>query len=142
MDSEILWLFIRVIVLLPLILALAYFTIKYGLARSRGFTATGGRRMKVVEHLPLGPKAGLALVEIGGRYYLVAFQEHSIQLLKEFDSLPEPISEPNPDIRSTTDFKELLSHKIKQLSQQYLPGSGRQGKSGSGCPESEESKKD
>lgn len=140
MDSETLWLFIRMIILLPLVLVLAYFTIKYGLARNKGFTA-GTRHMRVVEHLPLGPKGGLTLVEIGGRYYLVAFQEDSISLLKEFDSLPEPITGTGAGPGSVKDFKEVLSQQMKQLSQQYLTGLRRQGKSGSGCPEGDQEEK-
>ncbi|SHF37077.1 flagellar biosynthetic protein FliO [Desulforamulus putei] len=139
MDSETLWLFIKLITLLPLVLVLAYFTIKYGLARSRGFTA-GARHMRIVEHLPLGSKGGLTLVELGGRYYLVAFQENSISLLKEFDSLPEPVSGPGAGPGPVTDFREILSQQIK-LSQQYLSGLRRQGRSGSGCPERDQEEK-
>ncbi|MEW6697240.1 MAG: flagellar biosynthetic protein FliO [Bacillota bacterium] len=140
MGSETLWLFIRLIIVLPLVLVLAYITIKYGLARSRGFTA-GARHMRVVEHLPLGPKGGLTLVEIGGRYYLVAFQEDSITLIKEFDSLPEPIAVPGAGPGSVKDFKEVLSRQMKQLSKQYRSGFGRRGKSGSGCTERDQEEK-
>ncbi|ABO50907.1 hypothetical protein Dred_2397 [Desulforamulus reducens MI-1] len=140
MDNETIWLFIKVFTLLPLILVLAYITIKYGLARTRGFTI-GTRYMRRVDHLPLGPKAGLTLVEVGGRYYLVAFQENSISLLKEFDTLPESISASSPATGSVTNFKDILYQHMKQT-QQYLSGKGRKGKSGSGCPASGQKEKD
>lgn len=111
MDNETIWLFIRVVVGLPLVLVLAYFTIKYGLARNRGF-APGPRHMRVIEHLPLCTKGGLALVELGGRYYLVAFQENNISLLKELDSLPEPKDNP-VDGFSMGSFRDILNRKLK-----------------------------
>lgn len=139
MENETLWLFIRLIIVLPLVLVLAYFSIKYGLARGRGFT-TGARHMRVVEHLPLGPKGGLTLVEIGGRYYLVAFQENSVSLLKEFDTLPEPSSILEAGYGGQTEFKEILAQHLKQ-SQQYLTGLIRKDKNGSRCPERDQDKK-
>ncbi|AQS59814.1 flagellar biosynthetic protein FliO [Desulforamulus ferrireducens] len=134
MDSEILWLFLRLIILLPLVLGLAYVTIKYGLARTRGFSPGTSRYMRVVEYMALGPKGGLALVEIGSRYYLVALQDNNITLLKEFSDLPEPLTIPGPGSGSMADFKDILSQQMKQLI-------GRKGRSGSGCPENNQQKK-
>jgi flagellar protein FliO/FliZ len=139
MDKETLWLFIKVITLLPLILVMAYLTIKYGLSRTGG-AAMGSKYMRRVDHLPLGPKAGLTLVEVGGRYYLVAFQENHITLLKEFDSLPEQINTTGIGTESVANFKEVLSQQLKQT-QQYLAGRRRQGKGGSGCQESDQQDK-
>ncbi|MDO7788376.1 flagellar biosynthetic protein FliO [Desulforamulus aquiferis] len=110
MDNETIWLFIRLVIVLPLVLVLAYFTIKYGLSRNKGFVS-GSRHMRVVEYLPLGQKGGLAMVEIGDRYYLVAFQENNISLLKEFEQLPEPLSSPGPDTFGS--FRDILNRKLK-----------------------------
>lgn len=112
MESEILWLFIRLVIVLPLVLALAYFFIRYGLARSRSFTL-GSKYMRIVEHLPLGAKGGLALVELGGKFYLVAFQEHSISLLKEYDAMPEPLASQGSGQAPMASFKDMLNRKIK-----------------------------
>ncbi|MEG6520916.1 flagellar biosynthetic protein FliO [Desulfotomaculum sp. 1211_IL3151] len=138
MDNETLWLFIKVITLLPLILVMAYLTIKYGLSRAGG-AAMGSKYMRRVDHLPLGPKAGLTLVEIGGRYYLVACQENHVTLLKEFDALPEQINTSGIGTDSAVHFKEVLSQQFKQT-QQYLAGR-RQGKGGSGCQGSDQQDK-
>lgn len=140
MGNETLWLFIRLIIVLPLVLALAYFTIKYGLARGRGFATTGTRHMRVVEHLPLGPKGGLALVEVGGRYYLMAFQENNVSLLKEFDTLPEQLKTSAIGAGGQLDFKEVLSQQLKG-SQEKLTGLLRKGKNGSRCPERDQEQK-
>lgn len=139
MDNETLWLFIKLITLLPLILFLAYLTIKYGLSRAGG-AAMGSKYMRRVDHLPLGPKTGLTLVEVGGRYYLVACQENQITLLKEFDSLPKPINTSGLGTESGGNFKEVLSQQLKQT-QQHLAGRWRQGKGGSGCQESDQQEK-
>lgn len=115
MDSkDILFAFIRTIIALPLVLALAYVVIKYGLAR-RGLVKgeQGGRRMRVVEQMPLGPKGLLSLVEVGGRYYLLAHAETGVTVIKEYDTLPEPLAESN-FAESLPDFRQLLKNKLKQ----------------------------
>lgn len=138
MNNETLWLFFKVITLLPLILVMAYLTIKYGLARAGG-AAMGSKYMRRVDHLPLGPKAALTLVEVGGRYYLVACQDNQITLLKEFDTLPEQINTSGMGTDAVANFKDVLSQQLKQT-QQYL-ATRRQGKGGSGCQESDQQDK-
>ncbi|MGQ9824829.1 MAG: flagellar biosynthetic protein FliO [Desulfotomaculales bacterium] len=88
MDREIFWAVLRLAVALPLVLALAYLTVKYGMARSRLPTSGVRRRMRVVEQLPLGPRTGLSLVQVGGEYFLLAFHEGKVALLKEYGELP------------------------------------------------------
>ncbi len=88
MSSDLIGAVVRTLVALPLVLGLAYLVLKYGLAR-RYVTASGSRRMKLVEQLPLGPKTTLSLVELGGSYYLLGHQDSSISLVKELKELPE-----------------------------------------------------
>jgi len=88
MSGDLIWAVVRLLVALPLVLGMAYLILKYGLAR-RYATSPGGRRMKLVEQLPLGPKTVLSLVALGNRYYLLAHQDHTVQLIKELDELPE-----------------------------------------------------
>jgi len=87
MNEDVLWAFMRLVVSLPVVLLLAYFGIRYASAR-RFYGLGGERRMRLVEQLPIGPKGFLSLVEVGGRYYLLAQQEASITLIKEFDQVP------------------------------------------------------
>jgi flagellar protein FliO/FliZ len=118
MDSkEILFAFIRTIIALPLVLLLAYVVIKYGLAR-RGLAKgdQGGRRMRVVEQMPLGPKGLLSLVEVGGKYYLLAHTETGVTVVEEYDNLPEPLALENNFAESLPDFRQLLKFKMKQQS--------------------------
>lgn len=89
MSSELVGPLVRLILTLPVVLGLAYLVLKYGLAR-RYSAGLGNRRMKLVEQLPLGPRATLSLIDLGGRYYLIAHQDNSISLIKELDSIPGP----------------------------------------------------
>ncbi|MBM7854220.1 flagellar protein FliO/FliZ [Desulfohalotomaculum tongense] len=118
MDKEVLYAFVRTLLALPLVLVLAYLLIKYGIAR-RGTVYTGGhrRRMRVVEQMPLGAKGWLSLVEVGGRYYLLAHSENGFTLVKEYDSLPEVIERGGLN-HSLPSFHQILKGKLK-------PGAGR-----------------
>ncbi len=84
---------VKIIVLLPLVAALAYFSIKYGLAR-RPFYYGGNRRMRLVEQVAIGPKTAVSLVEVGGRYILLAHSDNAFHVIRELDELPEPVKQP------------------------------------------------
>ncbi len=81
---------VRIIITLPLVAALAYFLIKHGLAR-RSLLPGGKRRMRLVEQVPLGPKTSLSLVEVGGRYILLAHSENGFCVVREMEELPAPV---------------------------------------------------
>lgn len=117
MSSDLVWAMVRMLVTLPIVLGLVYLVLKYGLAR-RYVTASGQRRMKLVEQLPLGPKSTLSLVAMGGVYYLLAHQENSITLVKELGELPEP------DEIKIADIVELTPQPIKDYDLKKPPESG------------------
>ncbi|OAT79926.1 flagellar biosynthetic protein FliO [Desulfotomaculum copahuensis] len=83
---------IQLLVYLILICLLAYLVVRYGLGRRFAFLS--GRRMRVVEQLPLGPKAALTLVQVGHRYYLLAHQDGAVVVVREFEQLPEELPVP------------------------------------------------
>lgn len=90
MDQEMFAAIVRLVIFLPVVAALAYFTVKYGLARRQGWF--GARRyLRVVEQLPLGPRTGLSLVQVGKEYFLIGFHDGKLSLLKEFAQLPEEL---------------------------------------------------
>ncbi|MFZ5632059.1 MAG: flagellar biosynthetic protein FliO [Bacillota bacterium] len=109
MDTEILIAAVKLIVMLPLVTALAYFLIKYGLSR-RSFIPGGKRRMRLVEQIPIGPKTLISLVEVGGRYILLAHSDSGFQVLREMDELPEPVAQQDLEL---ADWKELLGNLRK-----------------------------
>lgn len=73
------------LVVVGLILAL------YGLAKKRlTLGKLGGSAIKVIELRPLLPKSTLALVEVGGRQYLLGISGDQIRLLAEVSGSGEP----------------------------------------------------
>jgi len=114
MDKELIFAFIRTIIALPVVVGLAYVVIKYGLAR-RGLAqgGTGGRRMRVVEQLPLGAKGLLHLVEVGDKYYLLAQSENGFTMIKELDRLPDPLADTD-SANGLPDFRQLLNLNLKK----------------------------
>lgn len=116
MDTEILWAAIRIIIVLPLVTALAYFLIKYGLAKR--FTAYGGqRRMRVIEQISLGPKTLLSLVEVGGHYILLAHSDGRFQIIREMEELPTSIL---TEEVGSTDLKVMLDLLKKKAGNSLL----------------------
>jgi len=109
-TSEMIGAALRLLIVLPLVTAMAYFFIKYGLAR-RSRVINGSRRMRIIEQLPIGPKAFLTLVEVGGSYLLLAQHEKGVSVLEHMDDLPNPVAPGEKDI----DFKEILSAASKGI---------------------------
>lgn len=118
MNNDLVWAMVRVLVALPLVLGLAYLVLKYGIAR-RYVMTTGNRRMRLVEQLPLGPKATLSLVALGEAYFLMAHQDSSITLIKELGKLPELEDIKIPNV------VELTPHTIEEYN--HLQESGSEG---------------
>ncbi|HHW08101.1 MAG TPA: flagellar biosynthetic protein FliO [Clostridia bacterium] len=81
MEGDLWTAVLRVIIFLPLVVLLAYWSIKFG--ASRGQLWQGSGSMRVVERLPLGPKTGLCIVRVGEEYYLIGISEAGVSLLKE-----------------------------------------------------------
>lgn len=104
---------VRLLIVLPLVTALAYFLIKYGLTR-KPYIYGGKRRMRVVEQLPLGPKTFLTLTEVGGSYYLLAQHEHGVTVVKEMDGLPGPIDQEEREVKLPPQI-QMLTRQIHSL---------------------------
>ncbi|NLW07568.1 MAG: flagellar biosynthetic protein FliO [Clostridia bacterium] len=89
MEQDMLMALLRLAIFLPLVLALAYLTVRYGLGRAMlTKTATGNRQLEIVERLPLSNKAGLAVVRCGERYFLIGLGEGPPGLLTELPDYP------------------------------------------------------
>ncbi|MEW6181664.1 MAG: flagellar biosynthetic protein FliO [Bacillota bacterium] len=109
MGSEIFWAIVRLVIFLPIIIALMYVLMRYGLSR-RFLPVSTGRYIKVIEQVPLGPKAALSLVRIGKRCYLCGYGEGAIAILQEIEEdLPEITEPPIPA------FEQIVTSKIRQM---------------------------
>ncbi|MEW6661734.1 MAG: flagellar biosynthetic protein FliO [Bacillota bacterium] len=72
---------LRLLIFLPLVAALAYFSLKYGLGRRWQLQGTGF--IKVLDRVSLNAKSHLYLVEAGGRYFVVASGDQGPRLITE-----------------------------------------------------------
>lgn len=90
-DKEIWWAYFKIAISLPLVLLLAYISIRY-LGR-KNFSCAGRRRMRVREQLWLGAKTAIHLIEVGGNIFLIGQQEGGLFLLKELNELPAFLEE-------------------------------------------------
>ncbi|MGI9951205.1 flagellar biosynthetic protein FliO [Moorellaceae bacterium AZ2] len=79
---------LRLFLFLPLVLVLAYVTVRYGLGRANSLMAAAGH-LKVVARLPVGPKAALLVVRCGRRYFLIGVGEGPPALLAELPDYGE-----------------------------------------------------
>ena len=110
MNAELITAIIRIIITLPLVAALAYFLIRYGLSR-KSIIPGGKRRMRLIEQVPLGPKTSLSMVEVGGRYILIGHSENGFTVIKEMEDLPEPVLQQESEV---VDWKEIRN-RIKEV---------------------------
>ncbi|MBS3977606.1 MAG: flagellar biosynthetic protein FliO [Syntrophomonadaceae bacterium] len=82
---------LRLLIFLPLVAALAYFSLKYGLGKKWQFQGTGS--IKVLDRVSLNAKSQLYLVEAGGKYFVLASGEQGAQLITELSGWrpPDPV---------------------------------------------------
>lgn len=79
------WYIVKLIILLPLIGALAWGSLKLAQkAQARlGTAPTGGKRVRIVETTMLSPALKLAVIEFHGREILVSASRHGLTRLAE-----------------------------------------------------------
>lgn len=83
MDSNFIFEFLKMLLLLPLILLLAYCSLKYGGKYMSNLSS--GKIIKVHERVPLGQNSFLSVVTIGGKPYVITNGEKGAQILLELD---------------------------------------------------------
>lgn len=96
---------VKLIILLPLVALLAYIFIRFGLTKMGGALPGRVSQMRVVDRLSLSTKSSLLVVQVAGRYYLIAASDGNTSLLKELSSYPEVNREEN----STIGLAEILN---------------------------------
>jgi flagellar protein FliO/FliZ len=83
MDSNFILEFLKMLLLLPLILLLAYCSLKYGGRYMNNLSS--GKLIKVHERVPLGQNSFLSVVTIGGKPYVITNGDKGAQILLELD---------------------------------------------------------
>lgn len=112
MDGQFMESFIKIIIFLPLVLLLAYISLKFG---NRRMVGMGGKRLiKIVERVPLSQKSFLCIAVIDGKPYVIGSTEERIEILKELppESL-ERLSEEDNSFKSSLigNFNLLMNRK-------------------------------
>ncbi|RPF42927.1 flagellar protein FliO/FliZ [Thermodesulfitimonas autotrophica] len=108
MSSDLFWAVVRLLICLPIILALMYIVLRYGLSH-RLLPVRSGRHIRVIEQVPLGPKTIISLVKVGERCYLLGHGEGTVAVLREVEgTFPE---EPEP---GSPGFDQVIAMKIRQ----------------------------
>ena len=113
-DAAALASFLWLIVCVVLVLGLAYWCTRY-IAGRGGFGALqGGRRMEVLDRLPLGRDQSVILARVGGRYLLLGAGKRRWALLAELTAEEAASWEPPPAGQEGTGFKEAFLTIMKQ----------------------------
>ena len=89
-SNEYLWALLRLIIALPFVLFLAYFGLRYILAKKYPTHAAQKGGMHILDRLALSPKNMLCVVKVDKQIFLLALSETNVQLLKELEEYPEP----------------------------------------------------
>ncbi|PKM81943.1 MAG: flagellar biosynthetic protein FliO [Firmicutes bacterium HGW-Firmicutes-13] len=105
-------LFMKMMLALALVLALAYFSLKLGFPRLYPAGFSRERNMAVVERLALTPKAWLYIVKVGEELLLMGVDGTNITYLKELP--PELAQRLDFTEQGPADFRELLKLKLKK----------------------------
>ena len=83
-DGSIFLSIVKLFVALPVVLILAYISLKLG--NNYMLKASMGRNMKIVERISLSNKSSLNIIKVGEKYYLIGASENNTQILKELSS--------------------------------------------------------
>jgi flagellar biosynthetic protein FliO len=101
--------FLSVFIALGIVLLLAWITLRLLAGRMAGL-GTGGKNIRVIETMPLGPKRSLHIVEVGEKVFLVGSSDGGITLLSELDRASLTIPE-KPAPRPRLKFLDFLKKK-------------------------------
>lgn len=110
-TSELLWNWLKIIVALPIVLLLAYVSLKL----SKGYVNTlrKGLYMKVIETVPVFNKTALSIVQIGKKYLVLGVSDQGIQVVSELtdDEVTELLAK-NQEAKINT---KAFSHFIEMI---------------------------
>lgn len=82
-TPSVFWVIVQTVMALCLILVLAWGMIRIFGGNMRG--RMQGRYIRVLDEIVLGPNRGMAVVEVGGKAFIVGITEHQISVLGELD---------------------------------------------------------
>jgi Flagellar biogenesis protein len=111
MGGEVWGSFFKIIIFLPMVLLLAYISLRIGGGKMMGM---GSRIIKIVEKVPLSGKSSLYVALINDKPYVISSCEGKIEILMELpqDAL-EKLKQGEGSFKESiiTNFNQLLSRK-------------------------------
>ncbi len=108
--ASFLWMFVCVV----LIIGLAYWFTKYVAGRGALGAFSGGRRMEVLDRMPLGRDQSLILVRVGERYLLLGAGTAGVTLLSELTGEEAAAWKAPERAEEHPGFKEVFFTIMKQ----------------------------
>ena len=105
--------FLWMLVCVVLIIGLAYWFTKYVAGRGALGAFSGGRRMEVLDRLPLGRDQSVVLARVGERYLLLGAGTAGVTLLAELTG-EEAWKPPEAEAGEKPGFKEAFLTIMKQ----------------------------
>lgn len=96
MDWQLFWAVIKLLVALPVVIAITYWVIRYGLG-AQFRSANPAASLRVVDRAMLTPKSFIAVVRVDQEYLVVAGGEKEVSLIARLEHYPET-SLPSPEL--------------------------------------------
>ena len=109
-DGEFWLLILKIIVFLPFVLFLLYFSLKYGGNKLQKLQ--NGKYMKILDRISLSKENSIIVVKIGEKAYAISSSAKEIAILFELPKEEIINVENNKDIPQYEDMKELFKKHI------------------------------
>ena len=107
--------FLWMLVCVVLIIGLAYWFTRYVAGRGALSAFAAGRRMEILDRLPLGRDQALVLVQAGERYLLLGTAPSGVSLVAELTAEEaQALCAPPPGQAQPPSFGEALRSALKQ----------------------------
>ncbi len=111
MDYSITSSFLRLFVALPVVILLAYISLKFGNKYLKKMN--NGKLLNVVETVPVYNKAAISVVKIGEEYHVLGVTEANIVDLKTLDESEIKLLNETSKISNQLDWKSFKGKLIK-----------------------------
>lgn len=80
------WMFVQTLIALALVCGLAYVLFRWVMPRLQNVSGSGHSMVRVVDRVGLEARKSLIVIEVAGRWLLIASSEAGVQLISELDA--------------------------------------------------------
>ncbi len=121
MGLEFLWMMVQTFLALGIVCGLAYVIFRFVVPRVN-FNYTQNSMVRVVDRIAIDARKSLCVVEVAGKWMLIAVTENGVQLVSELDKESAELAETEIKTRREaqnanalgTNFAEKLTQMIKK----------------------------